>query len=176
MVRVLRPRWRMFKYIKKKPSREGDIRRGIDIFFRVQGIIVVSVDKAASSGRMDAENGINLGKKTMQERWKARAISTLCETPLPPTATVRYAGIPLFLPFSSTTLCNGAPWTYRYGLSLPSSKSTFSGSINSYPSAPAGPSSPSTPIFGVPGGERDSSDVGGRGASGVASFATSADG
>ncbi len=63
MVRVLRPRWRMFKYIKKKPSREGDIRRGIDIFFRVQGIIVVSVDKAASSSHMDAENAINLGKK-----------------------------------------------------------------------------------------------------------------
>ena len=48
---------------KKKASREGDLGRGIDIFFRVRGIIVVSVDKAASSSHMDAENAINLGKK-----------------------------------------------------------------------------------------------------------------
>jgi hypothetical protein len=59
----------------------------------------MSVDKAASSSHMHAENAINLGKKTMKERWKGRAISTVCVTPLPPTATVRYVMPPLFLLF-----------------------------------------------------------------------------
>jgi hypothetical protein len=72
--------------------------RGIDIFFRVWGIIVVSVDKAASS-HMDAENAINLGKKKMKERWKGRAISTVCVTHHYHTATVRYVMPPLFLLF-----------------------------------------------------------------------------
>ena len=53
-------RWRVFKYIKKKPSKEENIGRGIDIVFRVRGIILASVDKAASSGHMDAANPINL--------------------------------------------------------------------------------------------------------------------
>ena len=48
---------------KKETVEGGDMGRGIDIFFRVQGIIVVSVDKAASSSHMDAENAIKLGKK-----------------------------------------------------------------------------------------------------------------
>jgi hypothetical protein len=54
----------VYKYIKRnRRGREGDMGRDIDIVFRVQGIIVVSVDKAESSSHMDAENAINLGKK-----------------------------------------------------------------------------------------------------------------
>jgi hypothetical protein len=58
--------------------------QGIDI--PCPGIIVVSVDKAASSSHMDEENAVN----KMKERWKGRAISTVCVcvTPLPRTATV----------------------------------------------------------------------------------------
>ena len=66
--------------------------------FPCPGIIVVSVDKATSSSHMDAENAINLGKK-MKERWKGRAISTVCMTRLPPTASIRYAVPPLVLLF-----------------------------------------------------------------------------
>ncbi len=62
MVRVLRALAGIQIY-KKETVEGGDMGRGINIFFRVRGIIVVSVDKAASSSQMDAENAINLGKK-----------------------------------------------------------------------------------------------------------------
>jgi hypothetical protein len=57
--------------IYKKESVEGG-RYGTRYrdLFPCPEIIVVSVDKAASSSHMDVENAINLGKKEKKEGWK----------------------------------------------------------------------------------------------------------
>ena len=74
------------------------MEQGIDIFFRVRGLSSCPSTRQQVVAICMRRMRQTLVKK-LKERWKGRAISTLCVTSLPRTATVRYLVRPLFLLF-----------------------------------------------------------------------------
>jgi len=113
---------------------------------------------------MDAENAINLGKKEKKEGWKGRAISTVCMTRLPRTASVRYSVPPLVLLFLIRHVMQRCPVDVPIRAVPPMIKINIRRLHQLIPVCP-----------GVSGGERDGSDIAGGGGSGVDSFPTSPD-
>ena len=158
--RVLRSRWQKFKYSNKGRVEGGDRNGVIDNVFLVWGLSSYS-----STTQWVAIRCRECDQAREKRRRKEWPISTIRISP---------CSASLIPPRSPPPDCATVPCA-RTDAGCPShDQNQYSAAESTHPRSPL--ALPLDPIFGVPGGERDSSDVGGKGGSGVASFATSADG